>query len=149
MKVIRYIQLFEYLMKEEGLNAVSAYRSIQRVRRLPVEFKQAVWQVLHGCIPEMEYNDITLKELIEQDEMKPIRAIMMLDWIRREPVVAMRYMMTERMRAPLNISESDMERVNAALERFKMKSSIIPDADTPIDESDIEIGDEDYNCKEQ
>lgn len=136
--VIKYIQLFEYLVREEGLNVVSAYRSIQRVRQLPNDFKKAVFQVLHGIIPKIEYYDVTLKELIEQEGMKPIRAIMMLDWIRREPDTAMRYMETERLRAPMKISESDMERINAAVERFKKNSNVSQPSVAP-DESDIEV----------
>ena len=31
--------------------------------------------------------------------MKPIRAILMLDWLRREPAVAIRYMAAERYRS--------------------------------------------------
>lgn len=59
MKVIKYIQLYNYLMSEEGLNPISAYRSIQRVRKLPVEMKQAVVGILNGEMPALEYHDVT------------------------------------------------------------------------------------------
>lgn len=135
MKVIKYIQLYNYLMSEEGLNPISAYRSIQRVRKLPVEMKQAVVGILNGEMPALEYHDVTLGELTEKEHMKPIRALLMLDWIRREPAVAMRYLETERLRAPMQFSEADQDRVKAALERLKAKETVQPAAD----ESDIEV----------
>lgn len=39
MKIIKYIQLYNYLVSEEELNPISAYRSIQRIRVLPSELK--------------------------------------------------------------------------------------------------------------
>ena len=135
MKIIEYTKLFLYLVKEEGLNPFSACYSIGRIRNLPPEFKMAVFQVLSGVTPNIKYNDITLVELIEEDHMSPIRAILMLDWIRREPLVAVRYMTAERHRAPQLVTEDDKERIIKAMERFKSKK----EAAAPIDESDITI----------
>lgn len=135
MKLIKYIQLFKYLIEEEGLNAFSAYQSIQRVRQLPLEFKEAVLMVLEGKFPHLEYHEITLEELIENEHMKPIRAIMMLDWIRREPAVAMRYMESEKLRAPQTITESDRKKVEKALQSIRQKKI----ESNTIDESDIKI----------
>lgn len=135
MKLIKYIQLFKYLIEEEGLNAFSAYQSIQRVRQLPVEFKEAVLTVLEGKFPHLEYHEVTLEELTEKERMKPIRAIMMLDWIRREPAVAMRYMETEKLRAPQTITESDRKKVEEALKGLRQKKQ----ENSSLDETDITI----------
>lgn len=135
MKLIKYIQLFKYLIEEEGLNAFSAYQSIQRVRKLPVEFKEAILMVLEGNLPQLEYQEITLEELTEKERMKPIRAIMMLDWIRREPAVAMRYMETEKLRAPQTITESDRKKVEEALNGLRQKKQ----ENISRDETDITI----------
>lgn len=99
MKIIKYISLFRYLIEDEGLNPTSAYRNIQRIRKLPHEFKQAVFDVLSSYVPDIEVEGVSCRELTENDEMKPIRAILMLDWLRREPAIATRYMATERNRS--------------------------------------------------
>lgn len=135
MKLIKYVQLFKYLIEEEGLNAFSAYQSIQRVRKLPVEFKEAVLMVLEGKFPHLEYHEVSLEELIEKEHLKPIRAIMMLDWIRREPAVAMRYMESERLRAPQTITESDRKKVEEALNGIRQKKQ----ENISRDETDITI----------
>jgi hypothetical protein len=135
MKLIKYIQLYNYLVDEEGLNRIQAYRSIQRIRKLPAEFKQAVQQVLQGYMPNMEYNGVTLEELVETEHIKPVRAIQLLDWIRREPAVAMRYMEKERFRAPQQVSDADREKLKAAMARFNVKKK----EEKPKDETDIEI----------
>lgn len=139
MKIIKYIQLYNYLISEEGLNPISAYRSIQRIRVLPSELKYSILQVMQGEFPNIEYHDVTLNELIENEHMKPVRAILMLDWIRREPAVAMRYMETERLRAPMQFSDSDKDKIKKALERLNSKGS--GSSDNVSDKTDIEISD--------
>lgn len=135
MKIIKYIQLYTHLIEEEGLNPISAYQSTLRVRKLPVELKDAVLQVLDGMCPEVEYHEVTLRELIEKDEMKPIRAILMLDWIRREPAIAMRYMAFERLHAPQQVTDDDKAKLKAALQRLKVEETPQPEKD----ETDIPV----------
>lgn len=135
MKLIKYVQLFKYLVEEEGLNAFSAYSSIQRVRQLPVEFKEAVHMILEGKSPHLAYHEVSLDELIEKEHLKPIRAILMLDWIRREPAVAMRYMESEKLRAPQTITESDRKKVEEALNGLRQKKQ----ENISRDETDITI----------
>lgn len=101
MKVIKYISLFRYLTHAEGLKASEAYRNIQRIRKLPTELKEAVYDVLSSVSPNVSYEGVSFRELTDIEGMKPIRAILMLDWIRREPVAAMQYMATERLRHSL------------------------------------------------
>lgn len=139
MKILKYIQLYNYLVSEEGLNPISAYRSIQRIRVLPSELKNSVLQVMQGEFPNIEYHGVTLNELIENEHMKPVRAILMLDWIRREPAVAMRYMETERLRAPMQFSDSDKDKIKKALERLNSKGSC--SLESSSDKTDIEISD--------
>lgn len=105
MRIIKYIQLYKYLLEEDN-SPIGAYKVIQSIRKLPVELKNAVFDILNGSIPFIEYHDVSLQELLEKDNMKPIRAILMLDWIRREPLVAMRYMAREKLNAPLMIDDN-------------------------------------------
>lgn len=121
MKIIKYIQLFNYLISEEGFKPVYVYHTIQKIRQLPAELKDAVLDTLEGVMPNVEYHEVTLEELIEKDKMEPIRAILMLDWIRREPAVAMRYMERERYRAPQTITDSDKEMLEQVLDKLNAK----------------------------
>lgn len=136
MKFIKYIQLFNYIITEEDANPINACRIIQKVRQLPDELKLAVLDVIEGKIPYVEYHDISLGELINNDKMKAIRAILMLDWIRREPVIAMRYMEIERHKAPQTVTESDKEMLEKVLEKLNAKESGIDEED---DKKDIKI----------
>ena len=61
MKIIKYISLFKYLIEDEGLNPMSAYRNIQRIRMLPPEFKQAVFDVLSSYVPDMEIEGVSFR----------------------------------------------------------------------------------------
>jgi len=110
MKVIKYISLFRYLTHTEGLSASEAYRNVQRIRKLPIELKEAVYDVLSSVSPNVSYEGVSFHELTDVEGMKPIRAIFMLDWIRREPVAAMQYMATERLRHSLFVKTVDVER---------------------------------------
>lgn len=135
MKFIKYIQLFNYIVTEEDANPINACRIIQKVRQLPDELKLAVLDVIEGKIPYVEYHDISLDELINNDKMKAIRAILMLDWIRREPAIAMRYMEIEQYKAPQTVTESDKEMLEKVLEKLNAKESGIEEEN----KKDIEI----------
>ena len=125
MKIIKYIQLFNYIVTEEDSNPINACRVIQKIRQLPDELKLAVLDVVEGKIPYVEFHDISLEELINNDKMKPVRAILMLDWIRREPAIAMRYMEIERHRAPQTVTDSDKEMLEKVLDKLNTKDTII------------------------
>lgn len=123
MKIIKYIQLFRYLLEVEASTPVLACKTIRKIRALPRDLKLAVWDVLEGRLPDVAYQDITLDELVNTEQMKPIRAILMLDWIRREPDAAMYYMQTERYAAPLTITEADKEMLRQALEKWNAEEA--------------------------
>lgn len=135
MKIIKYIQLFNYIVTEEDSNPINACRVIQKIRQLPDELKLAVLDVVEGKIPYVEFHDISLEELINNDKMKPVRAILMLDWIRREPAIAMRYMEIERHRAPQTITDLDKEMLEKVLEKLNAKDTYIAEDN----KEDIEI----------
>lgn len=135
MKIIKYIQLFNYIVTEEDSNPINACRVIQKIRQLPDELKLAVLDVVEGKIPYVEFHDISLEELINNDKMKPVRAILMLDWIRREPAIAMRYMEIERHRAPQTVTDSDKEMLEKVLDKLNTKDTIIAEEN----KEDIEI----------
>lgn len=125
MKIIKYIQLLNYIVTEEDSTPINAYKTIKKIRQLPNELKLVVLDVIEGKIPYVEFHGISLEELINNDKMKPIRAILILDWIRREPAIAMRYMEIERHRAPQMVTDSDKEMLEKVLEKLKVKDANI------------------------
>lgn len=109
MKILKYIQLYGYLIVKENHSPISAGRIISYVRKLPSDLKLAVLAIVNQGIPDLEIEGISLTELIEKDGMKPIRAVLMLDWIRREPAVALRYMARGRISVPVIIPDDGKE----------------------------------------
>lgn len=136
MKIIEYIKLFSYIVTEENIDPINACHTIRKIRQLPNELKLAVLDVIEGKIPQIEYHDVSLDELINNDNMKPIRAILMLDWIRREPAIAVRYMATERYRSSQVVTESDKEMLAKVLEKLNAKENV---AEEDENKDDIEI----------
>jgi len=139
MKIIRYISILNYLVKEEHQPIIDAYRTIQSVRQLPSDLKEAVYYAIEGRIIDIEVQDVSLQELIEKDGMSPIRAILMMDWLRREPAVAIRYLGGEKLRTPQKISESSREMLDDAINRLRPKVNAKPNVDVDENKGDIEI----------
>lgn len=137
MRILKYIRLYGYLVVEEDHNPLSACRIISYVRKLPFELKLAVLDIVEHKIPDLEINGVSLSELIEKDDMKPVRAILMLDWIRREPAVALRYMSRERLMAPFVISDKGKDLLNSGSVGLKdsvPKESVLDQSDILIEE---------------
>lgn len=99
MNIIQYIKLYNYLTEQEYLNNREALHSILRVRKLPKEFQYLVIDIINGMIPDFSIREISLTDLMYKDDMRPIRAILFLDWLRREPQRAMQYMANESLMA--------------------------------------------------
>ena len=99
---MKYIDLYNYLRDQESLTRVQAIRSILHVRNLDPEVKSAmgVWAKTGNC--NLTIADVSFKELVTNAGMKPVRAFKMLDWLKREPVLAHRYLAQRTMRADLS-----------------------------------------------
>lgn len=140
MNIIDYAKLLNYLIQEEGLNAVSAYRNVKRIRLLPKEFKEAVLVVIKGGYPSLEVEELSYNEIVEKEQMTPVRAILMLDWYRREPAVAIRYMSSHRYRPIVHeLTDEEKETIEATIERLKQKH--LQNESIENDTSNIEITD--------
>ena len=125
MKLIKYLQLFRYLSEEENLSPIYAYKRIMKIRRLPAELKCAVLDIIEGkSVPDIGYYDVTLQELINEDQMKPIRAILMLDWIRREPDSAFRYMESGHYKGNQEVTEKDKEMLREVLAKLHASDNV-------------------------
>lgn len=141
MKIIEYLKLYNYL-KNDGLELMHIIRVVSKVRRLPKEYLEAVYLVLEQADPDIRIKEhgVTYKELVEKNSMKPIRAILMLDWIRREPEVAISYMSETMMRAPIEpLDEKEKEELLASIERLQKESGESNDNHMVIDDSKDDI----------
>lgn len=99
---MKYIVLYNYLRDNEGLNRAQAIRSIMSIRKFDPVIKEAMsnWAKSGKC--DLVIEDVSFNELTSKEGMKPIRAFKMLDWLKREPVLAHRYLSQRIIRADLS-----------------------------------------------
>lgn len=102
MKTMKYIDLYNYLRDQEDLNRAQAIRSILAIRKFAPEIKAAMleWTKTGKC--GLTVADVSFNELVVSEGMKPVRAFKMLDWLKREPIMAHRYLSQRLMRADLS-----------------------------------------------
>jgi len=134
MASISYIKLFTYLTKEEGLGPEEAIRSINRIRKLDNQLKRALIAWLNKESVNIVINGVSFDELVNDENFTPVRAFLMLDWIKREPKQALRYMAFERMSQSLPPAEEFQQRLREAL---NSEGKVAPDELSDIDKSDI------------
>ena len=149
MKVIQYIRLYEYLREKEGLEGIQIIRNIYRLRKLPKTFLIEVEKLLNGQNPQLEVEGVSYQELTEKDGMLPIRAILMLDWIRRDSYAAFKYMEKKGLRAPIKPLTTEEENVvDEAIARLKKLVKEEP-KEVVVDDSKEDIVIEDGNVEEE
>ena len=152
MKAIQYIKLFTYLRDIEELEGIQIFRTINRVRKLPKEFLIEIDKILDGKEPNLVVEGVSYEQLREKDGMRPIRAILFLDWVRTEPEAAFSYMAeSAHRRAPIQpLNKDEKEELDAAIERLKKQVKEVPQPEPEIDKSedDIVINDPIDNEKE-
>lgn len=89
---MKYIELYKYLRDKESLSRVQTIRSIWRVRSLAPEIKVAMGEWVRTGTCDLTIAGVSYKELVLKEGMKPVRAFKMLDWLKREPVIAYQYL---------------------------------------------------------
>lgn len=141
MKVIQYIKLFTYLRDTEELEGIQIFRTINRVRKLPREFLIQIDNLLEGKEPNLEIEGVTYDQLRNKDGMRPIRAILFLDWVRTEPEAAFSYMAeSAHRRAPIQpLNNEEKEELAAAIERLKKQVKVQPQLEPEVDKSKDDI----------
>lgn len=99
---MEYIKFYNYLRQEEELTRVQAVRSIINVRQLDKDIRKAIaeWVKTGKC--NLVIADVSFDELVTKEGMKPIRAFKMLDWLKREPVLAHQYLIKRTAYADLS-----------------------------------------------
>ena len=120
MSQISYIKLYNYLTEIANYERISALRTIFRLRKLPKNLLIAVSQIVDGKTPKLVVNDISYEELVEKDGMKPIAAVLMLDWLRREPEAALAYMSECTLRSPIKpLTKEQHDELDQAIARLE------------------------------
>lgn len=121
---MNYIVLLSYLMSKDGedLSFVQAVRNIGRIRKMDPVIKKALIAFLNTgqcCHTEA---GVCFTELIGPEKMKPIRAFLMLDWLKREPVTALKYL-------ALRGAHADLSEVGSAKIATKIDEGSIDKSD--------------------
>lgn len=141
MKTIKYIKLFEYLRDVEELEGIQIFRTIIRIRKLPKSFLIAVNDIIEKGNCNLEVEGVSYEDLVEKDGMKPIRAILFLDWLRTEPESALAYMEEKAyMRAPIQpLTEEEQEELNESIKKLKELVDVMPETEPEVDKSKDDI----------
>ncbi len=146
MRLIAYYKLYNYFVDKEALSSNAALRNIWRVRNLPVDFKAVVSKILDNdfaTVADFSVEGVTLRQLLEEENMKPLQAVFFLDWLRREPANACSFMASGRLRGiDHELSDDERSHLSEALNRCKeMLGKDTPSVLVPEDNSgkDIDI----------
>ena len=101
---MNYINLLNYLMNKKGenLSFVQAVRNIGRIRKMDPQIKQSLEKFLETGRCSHTEAGVSFTELIGSEGVKPVRAFLMLDWLKREPTMALRYMALRGIHADLS-----------------------------------------------
>lgn len=122
---MKYIDLFNYLISKDGenLSFLQAVRNISRIRKLDPVIKEALVGFLNTGKCSHTEEGVCFTELVGAEKMKPIRAFLMLDWLKREPTSALKYLALRGIHADL--SEVDSAKIAIKID------------DGPVNKSDI------------
>ncbi len=136
-KVIKYRYLFTNLVKDFGF--VDSVKFINRIRKFSPKLLDALYMYQEDeTIPEIEVKGVSLNELIEKEQMSPIGAFIMLDWIEKKPKDAFDYMYKYRHSDPFPVL-NDVQRaiLSEHVKELKEESHIPQPEIEPIIEKDI------------
>lgn len=101
---MNYIDLLKYLMSKDGedLSFVQAARNIGRIRKLDPEIKKAFIIFMNTGKSSHTEAGVCFTELVGAEKMTPVRAFLMLDWLKREPITALKYLALRGIHADLS-----------------------------------------------
>lgn len=113
MKIIEYVKLYKRVKEySTGKHWVDLY-NLWKLRNLDAELKEALYTWLEDGVPTIMIHDVSFVELINSESMNPIQAFLYLDWLKREPVRAVKLMADERYEVGIrNLKQSDKDRLD-------------------------------------
>lgn len=138
-KKIKYLALYRYLTdtnQGEGLKPFEAVRNINRIRNIknPAILAAMKSYFENRITPEININGVTFQQLVNNEDMKPVRAFLMLDWLDSEPLEAMNYLMSDRLKSPMpELTNNQRNELDAILNKIKSEH---PEVVTEIPEED-------------
>jgi len=142
MTLKKYTKLYHYL-RENNYSFSEAIHVMKRVDKLDNQIKEyfELW-LMDGIIPEKDVKGVTFKYLTSKEAMNPIRAFLMLDWIKREPEEALYYLGHEMNYMPIILTEENLRQLDEAADRLKEKGidvkledETLPDENATDDET--------------
>lgn len=146
MKIITYKKLYEHFLHVMQQTRSEALRNLWRTRNLPPEFKTVIYHILENNPAEyrdFKVNEVTLTQLVNDEDMKPVQAVFFLDWLRREPYHALNFLASHRLKSPFERDEDVINELKAAYERNKKgndhQAEITPLVPEDSSEQDIEV----------
>lgn len=133
MKKIEVIKLYRYLTETEEKAPWEAIMVIRKLRKLPHEYLNTLRQRMLGdTTADLQESDVWLSELIEDEDMQLTQALLMLDWIRRNPGEALHFMAEERLRSPMEpLNEEQKRQMRDAIEAFKLRGLKVDEESIP------------------
>lgn len=100
---VKYSAIREYLLGQ-GFTEWEARHSIGKLRKIDADLKQAFYECFNeGVEPDITVSNITYEELISKLDMNMVQAFLYLDWLRREPEIALD---TLDRTTPMNLDET-------------------------------------------
>jgi len=139
-KKIKYLSLYRYLTDTnvgEGLKPFEAVRNINRIRNIknPAILAAMKSYFETGITPDISINGVTFQQLVNNEDMKPVRAFLMLDWLDSEPMEALNYLMSDRLKSPMpELTDNQKDELDAILHKIK---TVHPEVGTavPVEDS--------------
>lgn len=125
-KAIKYSELREYLL-EQGFNEREVMQSIGKLRKIDKDLKLAFYECFkEGIEPDITIANITYEELVSMLNMNMVQAFLYLDWLRREPEIALD---TLDRTTPMDLDEEFIEKA----------SQIVPDNEEREEEDETDL----------
>lgn len=139
MKIADYKQLYDFVMQDKNRHPWEAIRTIRRLRKMSNKLLKALWVLLEGGFPDVAVGDVTYAELVNDEGMSPIEALLILDWLERDPQAATVFMESERMRKPIApLNEAETELVRQALRNLTGKEEFpAPETLEQLDQNEM------------
>lgn len=144
MTIITYIKLYQHLRYKDGLKPWEALECIAEVREMAPEILLALKEWADGEeAPDITFNGVSFNKLVNDEGMKPIRAFLMLDWIYREPIAAMNYLASSRLRATIpEPTQDEKKKLEVIVADLKKKNPDLKVKKIPEEEQACSVGED-------
>ena len=118
MSKIKFTDLYRKVKEYgNGKHWIDIYNA-WKLRNADQEIKEALYMWLEDGMPSLTIYGVTFSELINSDSMNPIQAFLFMDWLKREPINASRFMSEEKDGgSSIKLKESDIVKLADFIKR--------------------------------